>query len=412
MIRTFVYILLGCLVVRGWNDRGACPNDCAGHGRCSQENACICDAGWKTAPDCSQTTCPVGISWTGKAKSANTAHTNSECSSRGICDRNTGICGCFDGYEGLACDRLVCPNNCGEHGKCMTIGNVYKLYGTEFYKQAKFMPNATTWYSKWDADKTTMCFCDYGYTGSACEMRMCPKGDDPLTPFSNYRTITISLRASSRIGGEIQFWINGHYIQFPAWWQSWSTTKCETLFASMPNVDEVECQVGPNTKTIDAYGNVDYVVAFTKFPSVPYENNVWTNNGSLPKDQMYCRTTYMTGTSASCTIADVSVSQLPGASLGSGSFVCTTLIVFLLSFSIPLLLVCFLTSRHPALSLSLSPRNRVRILQPTRHLRLCHGHLQLLHEFHKLQLRHIHRGNPLRHFLAGQRRAHAPKHAV
>jgi len=303
-------VLLLCLGALGFNDNGACPNDCSGHGRCSQENACICDTNWATAPDCSLAVCPSGYSWNGKPLHADTAHQSTECSNAGICNRGTGLCSCYDGFEGLACDRISCPNNCGEHGKCMTMGNVYKLYGTEFSTQTVFLPNATTVYSSWDAEKLSMCYCDIGYTGSACEMRMCPKGDDPLTPFSNYRTIVISLSATSRIGGNIQFWINGQNIMFPAHYASWSVALCQAAFAKFPNIEEVKCT---RTQTItSSYGNVQWTVAFTKFPTVPFENNVYSNNGSLPISEMYCRTTYMTGTAATCTITDVTVATLPG----------------------------------------------------------------------------------------------------
>merc|ERR1711939_517366 len=30
-----------------------------------------------------------------------------ECSNRGTCDRDTGICTCFSGYYGLACDQVT-----------------------------------------------------------------------------------------------------------------------------------------------------------------------------------------------------------------------------------------------------------------------------------------------------------------
>ena len=33
-------------------------------------------------------------------------------------------------------------------------------------------------YNNWDAQKTTSCICDIGYTGAACDMRVCAKGDD------------------------------------------------------------------------------------------------------------------------------------------------------------------------------------------------------------------------------------------
>jgi hypothetical protein len=45
------------------------------------------------------------------ATAANNAHPSTECSNKGICDRKTGECECFDNYEGMACERTVCPAN-------------------------------------------------------------------------------------------------------------------------------------------------------------------------------------------------------------------------------------------------------------------------------------------------------------
>lgn len=39
----------------------------------------------------------------------NSAHWYSECSNAGICNRRTGECECFDGFEGYACQHLQCP---------------------------------------------------------------------------------------------------------------------------------------------------------------------------------------------------------------------------------------------------------------------------------------------------------------
>lgn len=36
-------------------------------------------------------------------------------------------------------------------------------------------------YEGWDADMIHGCVCDKGWEGAACELRSCPKGDDPLT---------------------------------------------------------------------------------------------------------------------------------------------------------------------------------------------------------------------------------------
>jgi len=50
---------------------------------------------------------------------ADTAHALAECSNAGICNRGTGKCECFDGFEGDACQRSawwrsMCLSCCGE----------------------------------------------------------------------------------------------------------------------------------------------------------------------------------------------------------------------------------------------------------------------------------------------------------
>ncbi len=40
---------------------------------------------------------------------ANDVHPTVECSNKGMYDRKTGVC---EGYEGTACQRTVCPDDC------------------------------------------------------------------------------------------------------------------------------------------------------------------------------------------------------------------------------------------------------------------------------------------------------------
>lgn len=100
----------------------------------------------------------------------NSAHYYMECSNKGKCDRTTGECQCYDGYDGVSCQRASCPgfpNSCSGHGICKTIeqlaetdnGNVYKL---------------------WDRKTTMGCHCDKGYSGPDCSLRECKYGVDPL----------------------------------------------------------------------------------------------------------------------------------------------------------------------------------------------------------------------------------------
>lgn len=187
-----------------------CANACNGHGKCTSYDMCICNRNWQ-ANDCSERVCLYGLAHvdspkgdldhsgalTGPDKTVadnsfnypygtteqfpqmqdsdlqnlpNSAHYYMECSNKGTCNRATGECQCYEGYDGVACQRASCPgypNSCSGHGVCKTIaqlatadnGNVYKL---------------------WDKDMTMGCDCDFGYSGPDCSLRDCKYGVDPL----------------------------------------------------------------------------------------------------------------------------------------------------------------------------------------------------------------------------------------
>jgi len=189
----------------------ACPNNCAGHGTCGDATQCDCYRNWYGA-DCSNRICtysaafvdtPVGdLNGDGEHGPAryfdprlNTkvfgidqiaagqselyshvygyaratrktphdeAHFWRECANKGTCDRTTGQCACFPGYEGEGCTRTSCPDNCNGHGRCRTIHDDYEAY------------------SAWDLHHTQHCICDPGYSGPSCAMRDCPRGADPV----------------------------------------------------------------------------------------------------------------------------------------------------------------------------------------------------------------------------------------
>ena len=66
-------------------------------------------------------TCPSGVSWGSLPTGVTSAHATTECSSKGLCNRATGQCRCFAGYNGDACQRSACPNSCSGHGRCMAM---------------------------------------------------------------------------------------------------------------------------------------------------------------------------------------------------------------------------------------------------------------------------------------------------
>jgi len=113
----------------------------------------------------------------------NSAHEYRECSNKGICDRSSGTCSCFPGYDGSACQRASCPSNsngvCSGHGMCLTVKEIADQY---------YSGNV---YSLWDERSTMGCVCDAGYFGPDCSERKCKFGFDPLYLDSSITSQTV-----------------------------------------------------------------------------------------------------------------------------------------------------------------------------------------------------------------------------
>ena len=167
-------------------------------------------------------------------------HFYMECANRGLCDRSTGECECFDGYTGSGCQRLACPEGCSGHGTCETVDELRQsdltmlscgvrtqLHSKDVYTDCDLtatlvaddwikigthnpvrietvtkgklslyntfeetLPEGThVWainkYELWDAHINRACKCDDMWSGNDCSLRRCPMGDDPLT-VTNY----------------------------------------------------------------------------------------------------------------------------------------------------------------------------------------------------------------------------------
>jgi hypothetical protein len=187
-----------------------CANACNGHGKCTAYDMCICNRNWQ-GNDCNQRTCQFGLAHVDTPKGdldmdgtlggpnnhvvnnhpvypygtreqfpqmedtdlrplTDSAHYYMECSNKGTCNRGTGECQCFDGYDGVACQRASCPgfpSSCSGHGVCKSISQLAAAdYGNS--------------YKLWDRDSTMGCECDAGYFGPDCSKRDCKHGVDPL----------------------------------------------------------------------------------------------------------------------------------------------------------------------------------------------------------------------------------------
>eukprot|EP00636_Phaeomonas_parva_P008719 CAMPEP_0118862324 /NCGR_PEP_ID=MMETSP1163-20130328/7562_1 /TAXON_ID=124430 /ORGANISM="Phaeomonas parva, Strain CCMP2877" /LENGTH=440 /DNA_ID=CAMNT_0006796215 /DNA_START=25 /DNA_END=1347 /DNA_ORIENTATION=+ len=210
----------------------ACDNACNGHGTCGAEDVCNCYPNYRlngeVDGDCSDRVCPFDVAWvdhislntdkalstdrkgTTSANDKGAVHNYAECSGRGLCDRESGTCSCFDGYSGKACQRTTCPNDCNGHGTCEYIAEL--PYGTVFgdyvdgaaidtnnplvgAKPFNFSSDIDSRF--FDAYKTRQCKCDAGYGGADCSLRKCPFGNDILDVdgSSNNQIQAISLHA-------------------------------------------------------------------------------------------------------------------------------------------------------------------------------------------------------------------------
>lgn len=146
-------------------------------------------------------------------------------------------------------------------------------------------------------------------------MKMCPKGDDPVTIHNGFRTIEIATSVSSGIlAGYFVFTFNDQEFSFPALGNDWSSADCEAAFEALPNIRMVKCTQG----ALLSGGSTTYLVQFLQWPVMPYENNLFTNDGNPTLSQFRCSTEYVTsGSSPGCTISDVAANDIPGKEMKS-----------------------------------------------------------------------------------------------
>mmetsp|Transcript_33644 Transcript_33644/g.44416 ORF Transcript_33644/g.44416 Transcript_33644/m.44416 type:complete len:432 (-) Transcript_33644:188-1483(-) len=177
----------------------SCDNGCSGHGVCGQNGICACYDNWgvglsRDSGDCSERICPFEFAWVDTPDEHGSHHKYAECSNRGICDRESGECECFPGYEGKACARTACPNDCSGHGRCKAIEDMpwgvtagdWAQSSLDFFDQKAYTFDSA--YYKWDKDKTMGCVCDPQYTDVDCSKRMCQHGNDIMDQRDNLLT--------------------------------------------------------------------------------------------------------------------------------------------------------------------------------------------------------------------------------
>lgn len=253
-----------------------CPTDsekriCSSHGTCGSDSTCTCFTNWDYSADCSQRTCPYGTAWFDKATADNEAHGSAECSNAGICNRATGECQCFDGFDGNACQRTSC--DCSGHGYCKSIADLATAH-------------AGVTYTNWEASVLQMCYCDDGYTGYDCSLRMCPKGDDYKTTGQSYRQISVDIQPASgadTLSGTITLHFGKYKTTFDG---NQDGVDCDAdIIDKLDNINTATCAT-----TAGSGGGATYVIELQSYPAQPKQNNLFFHDGDVTESDFFCNT--------------------------------------------------------------------------------------------------------------------------
>lgn len=170
----------------------SCANGCSGHGLCGLYDMCVCYGNW-AGNDCSGRVCPFTKAWVDTAIADGDAHNYASCGNKGACDSKSGLCKCYEQFEGKGCRRMACNNGCSGHGTCEYMDELAERNtcvwdaSTGAKKTDCVHTSMTTTsaigsqsYTGWDARKIQGCACDPGWEGNDCSSRICPVGNDPL----------------------------------------------------------------------------------------------------------------------------------------------------------------------------------------------------------------------------------------
>jgi len=185
----------------------------------------------------------------------NEGHYYAECGARGLCNREEGLCECFPGFEGYACQRSICPNLCSGHGACDSLKEMAED------KEEGDGVSLMDWsgvgnlhYDLWDRNKIYGCSCDDGWEGADCSLKMCVKGVDPLYRGDPvYEKAYVEVYASSDLSGTFDMVIfdnlGSRYVldNLPYMNYYENNTLCDEIMDAFPNNKIQDTVVGSTT---------------------------------------------------------------------------------------------------------------------------------------------------------------------
>ena len=279
--------------------------------------------------------CPFGTAWVDKPYSVDIVHQKSECSNAGICDRTTGLCKCFDGFSGNACQRSDCPNSCSGHGVCSTLGEVARFSGPDYDAVLERAGDGKgIGYSNWDKDAIQICECDDGYFGFDCSQVMCPKGDDPVTINQQTRAIRMHVRTtgdSEFYSGQIGLRFQGKTVFIDLEYIYTRYYPCNDKVAFKGKFAHVSCLQA--TWTTQYYY---FDLYFHSWPTFPKDNNLYTHFGNPNILEFFCDTSYAPA-GTYCEFEDIYANNIRGKIIKYCYRFCMVLISMCFSYRILIL---------------------------------------------------------------------------
>ena len=185
----------------------------------------------------------------GARKGKDEGHFYMECSNQGLCDRVSGICTCFDGYTGRACQRQQCPGDpleCNGHGVCLSVEQMRTKDMTKLpitCKTTQFSTNVTCDGNLWDLKLETGDYVKIGAYPPIQIGYMPKKSTAPGTRIDTF-TLKIAFPESLPYGAEV--W---QVHKYDLWDKEKNMAcKCDPLYTGF-DCSERKCPMGNDPLT-------------------------------------------------------------------------------------------------------------------------------------------------------------------
>ena len=248
----------------------SCYSNCNNNGNCNKFSQCVCNKGYKGSY-CELRVCPYGRAFSDHASADDEGHGMEECSGRGNCNRETGVCECMQGFTGKDCGRTRCNGNCNGRGRCVSIKD--KAASTRNVMSERFLYDQV-----WDAEKIYGCVCDEGFSGYDCSLFDCPTGDDPLTTGQVDEVQLLKCTSDPSLDGTFALYFKGFVSKTVK--ASATLDEVREAIESIRNVGKVKVEFSDGAVSVcqTAETNVVRVTFLENFgalpPIVPYESDL------------------------------------------------------------------------------------------------------------------------------------------